>query len=582
VACVDRVVDAIETAHRLFLTDDLAAAYRMGAQAAAVAAGRDVVWTQMHREALQALASTSWGDTLKATRYIRADTKRTLRKLASSAAARTALGEATAQRAGRDLAEAARKATGMLTVRYKNGARHSMSDWADTSARTSSALAFNEGTFVQADQDGIRWMECIDGPACGLDFHGVAPFANGMVLSTREAREHPLAHPRCARSWSPRPDAKGPDRSGRTPDAFEAAEEENRRAATRLVGGQKPGYFSVARELQRHAPRPPRAPRSPRPATPTTRAPRVPRKPTTPPRAPAVAGRGPVGRSIDEFLDIDPNLPTTVRQAVDHATEQMGKVHGYGNTRMTPAKRVEGEGLKARLLDARNPGRVPVRELDVNAEENGRFRPTRVGNNPLDIEIKRIRTIDDSGRIVDIIPDPGTVAHELGHLADISFMTPSGDTWASKAAWEMRRLTVREQALAGRTDDASQAIVARTIRERTALAGSKDPEMLRAFGQVFDAIAETETYRKTSKLGSGFWRDYANTPQELWARAYAQWITDRSGSALMRERLDADLLKRNQPLADQIGYGHEQWMWDEFGPVAEAIDNLMRVMGWMT
>jgi hypothetical protein len=607
---VDREVDAIQTAHRLFLTDDMLAAYRMGAAAAAAAAGHDVVWTQLHREAVQALAASNWNDVLKATKFLRADTKRTLRNLAKSAAARTVLGEATASAAGRGLADAVRKEAGLLTIRYANGARHSVADWADTSARTSSALAFNEGTFVQAGQDGIRWMECIDGPACGLDFHGVAPFANGMVLSLREAREHPLAHPRCARSWSPRPDATGPERSGMTPDAFEAAAKENARAAERLVTGERRGKFSVARELQRNGAKPPRTPRQPRgstakPKAPTPpRTPRVPRQPKPTPEPVAqptpaptpVAPRapGPVGRKIDEFVEFDPNLPPKVREATDHALEQMRKVHGYGDAKMNPAQDIVGTGRERRLVPRKDPNRVPIRELDRRKEANGEFLPSKGTNAPIEVRIKRIieETVDPesmktvTGKVrhlrTERVPDPGTVAHELGHLADVSMLSPPGETWMSKTAWEMRKLNRREQALASRTDDASKSVLERTQLQRADLLGTKDPDVVEAFGKLYDAIEQTDTYKVTSRIGSSFWDTYANTPHELFARSYAQWIADRSGSPLMRQWLDEGLEKRNKPLAAQVGYGHEQWTHEEFGPVAEAMDELMKVLGWLT
>jgi hypothetical protein len=592
-SAVDREVDALQDAHRLYLSDGLLAAYRIGAQEAAAAAGHDVVWTQLHREAVQALAVTNWGEVLAHTKYLRNDTKKTLRTLARSAAARTLLGEKTASGAGRALAEAVRKEAGIMTIRYRNGARHAVADWADTSARTSSALAFNEGTFVQAAQDGIRWMECFDGPDCGLEAHGQAPFANGMVLSLADARANPIAHPRCARSWAPRPDAKGPDRSGRTPDAFEAAEAERARAATRLVSGAPRGKFSVAKELQRAGTKPPRTPRTPRAAAPKAppkaRAPRTPRKATAPkqpaPPQPVAVKPGPVGRSIDEFTHLDPKLPPKVRQAVDHAQEQMAKVHGYGDAQMNPSVKVVGEGLDRRLVPADRPDRVLIRELARRTEASGEYQPSR-GNNPLFVQIKRMEKVVDPDsmktatgkvRYLEPVPDPGTVAHELGHWADISMMTGEGETWASRYAWKAREINRRLDTIADPED-----LRAVALRETLADIGTKDPEAMRAFGKVFDAITESPTYKKTTGIGGDFWDKYANTPEELWARAYAQWITDRSGSTLMRERLDADLLKRNKPLADKVGYGHEQWTWDEFGPIADAIDDLMKALGWLT
>jgi hypothetical protein len=583
-SAVDREVGALEKAHREFLSGPLLDAYRLGAQQAAATLGHDVVWTQLHREAAQALAVTRWEEVLEATRFVKDDTKRTLRNLAKSAAERTILGEATASKAGRDLAEAARKEAGLLTLRYKNGARHAISDWADMSARTSSALAFNEGTFVQAAQDGIRWMECFDGLDCGLVQHGVPPFANGMVVSLAEAKANPIAHPRCARSWSPRPDAKGPSRSGRTPDAFEAAEAERARAAEFLVTGERRGKFSVARELQKAAPRrPPRAPR----ATRGERAPRTPRKEpakTAPPKV------GPQGKLVDEFTRISDEMHDEVRQAVDHAQEQMKKLHGYGDHKMNPAKRIEGEGIKRRLVDSPHPDRVPIQEFS-DAPEGGRFLPSKA-NEPIHVEVRRLDSKYDligEGRMA--LPDPGTVVHELGHWADISMMTPEGETWASKAGWYIHRFEKRIAALERRALDPDapgwEKRAAAQLRENSAESlaeniGTKGEEAMNAFARVYDAIADSPTYKKTTEMGGDFWKSYANTPEELWARAYHQWVADRSKSDWMRERIDDGLLKRKHPDANTVGYGHEQWTWEEFGPIADAIDDLMRSLGWMT
>lgn len=588
-SAVDREVGALEKAHREFLSGPLLDAYRLGAQQAAETLGHDVVWTQLHREAAEALAVTRWEEVLEATRFVKEDTKRTLRNLAKSAAERTILGEATASKAGRDLAEAARKEAGLLTLQYKNGARHAISDWADMSARTSSALAFNEGTFVQAAQDGIRWMECFDGLDCGLIAHGVPPFANGMVVSLQEARNNPIAHPRCARSWSPRPDAKGPSRSGLTPDAFEKAAEERARAAEFLVTGERRGKFSVARELQKAAPRrPPRAPRA-------TRGERTPRAPRKEPAKTGPVRKGPQGPKIDQFTHLDDDMHELVRDAVEHAQEQMSKVHGYGTTKMNPSKAIKGRGAARELVDSPHPDRVLIQELkDATNPANGQFLPSRGGNNPIYVEIKRLeRQLDPVSRIIqnEVMPDPGTVVHELGHWADISMMTPADEEWASKAAWRLHRYDKQFAELERKAlEQPNSSFYQEGVRDFPdkikpiveELVGTKGEEAMRAFARVYDVIVETPTYKTTTEIGGDFWKGYANTPEELWARAYHQWVAERSRDPLMRERIENTLAGRKHPLASEVGYGHEQWTWEEFGPIADAIDDLMRSLGWLT
>jgi hypothetical protein len=258
---VDAELDALEAGHREWLQSDLVDVYAMGASAGADAVGSDFVWTLVHREAVQALAATDWDEVLAHTRYVRRASKAVIRKLAADAAARTVLGEVTASRAGEELARLVQHSTGMATVRYSDGSAHSMLDWADTSARTNSAMAFNQGGFQQAHEDRIGFMECFDGPDCQLVTHDSGGFANGLVLPIDEAMKYPLSHPRCARSWSPRPDITNRTEARLAQpseaDQLAAAVEERARAAVANVSTPK-GHFAAGRQL--------RAPRTPRTA----------------------------------------------------------------------------------------------------------------------------------------------------------------------------------------------------------------------------------------------------------------------------------------------------------------------------
>ena len=62
---------------------------------------------------------------------------------------------------------------------------------------------------------------------------------------------------------------------------------------------------------------------------------------------------------------------------------------------------------------------------------------------------------------------------------------------------------------------------------------------------------------------------------ELWARAYAQYIAERSGDRLMlagvREAVDSS----NAVLSSR------QWSADSFGPIRDAIDEILREVGWL-
>jgi hypothetical protein len=63
---------------------------------------------------------------------------------------------------------------------------------------------------------------------------------------------------------------------------------------------------------------------------------------------------------------------------------------------------------------------------------------------------------------------------------------------------------------------------------------------------------------------------YLDDPTEWWSRAYAQWVALRSGSTTMKKQADHVIM-------NEVGY----WKWDDFKPIAEAIDKLFRQKGWL-
>ena len=73
---------------------------------------------------------------------------------------------------------------------------------------------------------------------------------------------------------------------------------------------------------------------------------------------------------------------------------------------------------------------------------------------------------------------------------------------------------------------------------------------------------------------SGLLRPKQANPRELWARAYAQWIAWRSGSSRLQGQLDRILTHQNATVRIR------HWPYDEFAPIASAIDRLMEARGW--
>lgn len=65
--------------------------------------------------------------------------------------------------------------------------------------------------------------------------------------------------------------------------------------------------------------------------------------------------------------------------------------------------------------------------------------------------------------------------------------------------------------------------------------------------------------------------------REIWARSYSQWISMKSGDKKLVDQLKAEInqdAKRQLPLPGQ-------WREENFGPIAEAIEELFKQMGWL-
>lgn len=268
-ADVNRWMASLVDGTRRWLSTALPRAYGGGATQAAATMGLRFDWTTPHRDAVEALARQAWDDVAGTLQGVGADTKRAIRSLLDDAVRSQIVEGVPGPRASAELARAIQSETGAMTVRYSNGARHSVSDWADSVARTTTATTRNAGVFARSREAGVTYAECADGSDCALGpGHNSGPLANGLVLPLDEAEGLTLSHPRCARSWSPRPDVRTPDEADEarrfTPEEQEAmAAEERARAARQNVGGRPRGTLAAPRAEGRQ-PRTGRAGRAPR------------------------------------------------------------------------------------------------------------------------------------------------------------------------------------------------------------------------------------------------------------------------------------------------------------------------------
>lgn len=191
---VSTLMAHVDDQARAWVSQGLPKVYAMGAVDAAAGA---FAWSTPHLDAVTELARDSYDDLLGATRYVRRTTKDFISAAVRESAAVAIIGGETATKAAKDAAARLVEEHGIHAVRYANGARHGLADYADLVLRTKTALAYNEGTFRQLEQAEIKYVEIFDGSGCGLTSHDDPQRASGLVLPLEEARAYPIAHPRC-------------------------------------------------------------------------------------------------------------------------------------------------------------------------------------------------------------------------------------------------------------------------------------------------------------------------------------------------------------------------------------------------
>jgi hypothetical protein len=205
VRAIDQALDQVDTQARVYLSRRFPTIYQIGAVEAARATGRPWTWSAIHTDAVAEIANRTYSDLLSATRYVRRDAKRLVRLAVRERTAFAVIGGQTATQAGRDLARTLAE-NGVRAVRYRDGSRHTLREYSQMVARTSTAQVYVQGTLNASREAGVRWMECFDSPGCGMSGHDSGDAPGGTIRPIEEALAYPLSHPNCARSWSPRPD----------------------------------------------------------------------------------------------------------------------------------------------------------------------------------------------------------------------------------------------------------------------------------------------------------------------------------------------------------------------------------------
>ncbi len=196
----EAVMDGLVDVSRAWWGATLPELHAAGAQQAASVVGSAFTWTRPHVDAVNEYVTRTWSDVAAKLTDIRAETRAALRREIQAGTRSVLLESKTAAQAARELAEAAAR-EGLWSVRYSNGARHTMADYFDSVIRTTTAEAYNRGSVVQTVADGFTHVEYFDGEDCGVSSHDDPVKANGLVVAVEEVVY--LSHPRCRRAIMP-------------------------------------------------------------------------------------------------------------------------------------------------------------------------------------------------------------------------------------------------------------------------------------------------------------------------------------------------------------------------------------------
>ena len=170
--------------------------------------------------AVVALARDTMQDILAATKYVDETTKTLLRAIARDEILNHVTIGQTPQQTAKHIRDLMAEHQ-VHAVTYKNGAKHGLGSYAEMLVRTKTAEAYTAGTLTAAEELEIGFWEVLDGPGCGWLSHDDPVKADGLIVTTQEAREHPIAHPNCRRDMVARIDIETLDdiaEAGRLPD----------------------------------------------------------------------------------------------------------------------------------------------------------------------------------------------------------------------------------------------------------------------------------------------------------------------------------------------------------------------------
>lgn len=231
-AAINERLDQVDEQARAWLTDEFPAIYRSGAETAAGALAEAFQWNTIDADAVASLASDTFGELLAASDGVAESTKALIRRLGKEQSLLKAAAGKTAPQAARDLRRLLEQ-NGIYSVRYRNGSKHGLAEYTDMLLRTKTAVASNSGALNFGRRAGTGWVEVFDGFGCGWSSHTDPDLANGSIRSVEEASNYTISHPRCRRSFGPRPDISTAAEARQAQPSTTAAQRADQAAAER-------------------------------------------------------------------------------------------------------------------------------------------------------------------------------------------------------------------------------------------------------------------------------------------------------------------------------------------------------------
>lgn len=180
-------------------------------------------------------------------------------------------------------------------------------------------------------------------------------------------------------------------------------------------------------------------------------------------------------------------------------------------------------------------------------------------------------SLDDGIKAIRLDPDAtdedaaSTLIHEIGHWLDFAAIDPASARGRYRYATTGSPLTKTDG-----TPFSPMGTVLNAIRDSDDYqAADKTRRYLR---DMANNRGNSPRIRRQYRARADY-ADYLLSDVELWARAYAQYISIRSGDRRLISSINA---QRKRYAHDLPG----QWGWTSFEPIADAIDQLLRTIDW--